>query len=282
MCSAELQHKWSDSPVKAIVTNFRVTVKDYVAWHSRIGSLVFFCVLLSIGAVFGVTTTLTAVGYLSNPQSGFLSTGFTAQDDIHSIVSDTEPSRATTVTDPVLISSNTTTSNSTTVIVDELYEERTEAPSTFRAELLLMPHPVDLKPLSDVYHDMSEAELLWRASAGTRRRPRPASVTPKVAYMFLTRGALPLAPLWDRYFKGHGDLYNIYVHAHPNYLPKFSPDSVFYRRNIRSKVSNYVALHNLLFSSMSCSPSLLGLRIPLRTLFGNSSHVCTCTVGSEN
>lgn len=106
----------------------------------------------------------------------------------------------------------------------------------------LMPHPVDLSSLSDVYHDMSDEELLWRVNSNATHRQRDESVAPKVAYMFLTRGPLPLEPLWERYFEGHEDLYSIYIHAHPNFLPNFQPDSVFYRRNIPSKVCT---LHSL-------------------------------------
>jgi hypothetical protein len=128
-------------------------------------------------------------------------------------------------------------SNSMVMADDSEFEDKKELPSSnYLSEFALMPYPVDLSTLSDVYQDMSEAELQWRASAGALRRPRPASVTPKVAYMFLVRGPLPLAPLWERYFKGHGGLYSIYLHVHPNYLPNFPTDSVFYRRNIPSKV----------------------------------------------
>ncbi|CAD6269487.1 unnamed protein product [Miscanthus lutarioriparius] len=49
-------------------------------------------------------------------------------------------------------------------------------------------------------------ELLWAASWRPSVRRYPYRRTPKVAFMFLTRGPLPLAPLWDRFFAGAGDV----------------------------------------------------------------------------
>jgi hypothetical protein len=54
--------------------------------------------------------------------------------------------------------------------------------------------------------------------------------------MFLTHGPLPLAPLWERFFRGNEDRYSIYVHTMPLYRANFTSDSVFYRRQIPSKV----------------------------------------------
>ncbi|CAI0380169.1 unnamed protein product [Linum tenue] len=56
--------------------------------------------------------------------------------------------------------------------------------------------------------------------------------------MFLTRGALPLAPLWEVFFRGHEGLYSIYVHNLPNYNDTDPLDSVFYGRRIPSKVGS--------------------------------------------
>lgn len=80
MWKAEIRCKWSPSDAAkgkgalALVSNFKVTMKEYVAWHLRISSLIFFCVLLGTGAVFAVISTVTAVGY---HQTQFLATGFT-------------------------------------------------------------------------------------------------------------------------------------------------------------------------------------------------------------
>ncbi|KAK4746879.1 hypothetical protein SAY87_025916 [Trapa incisa] len=39
---------------------------------------------------------------------------------------------------------------------------------------------------------------------------------PKIAFLFLTNSDLTFAPLWERFFKGHDHLYNIYIHADPS------------------------------------------------------------------
>lgn len=54
--------------------------------------------------------------------------------------------------------------------------------------------------------------------------------------MFMTRGQLPFAPLWERYFRGHEQLYSIYIHAPPDYVPTLAPSSPFFGRFIPSKV----------------------------------------------
>ncbi|CAI5535728.1 unnamed protein product [Closterium sp. Naga37s-1] len=36
---------------------------------------------------------------------------------------------------------------------------------------------------------------------------------PKIAFLFLTRGPLPLRPLWEEFFRGNMDWASIYVHA---------------------------------------------------------------------
>jgi hypothetical protein len=85
---------------------------------------------------------------------------------------------------------------------------------------------------------MTDEELLWAASWRPSVRRYPYRRTPKVAFMFLTRGPLPLAPLWDRFFAGAGDagLFSVYVHATPGYRPDFPPASPFYRRLVPSQV----------------------------------------------
>ena len=87
-------------------------------------------------------------------------------------------------------------------------------------------------------HSMTDEELLWRASFAPRVREYPFRRVPKVAFMFLTRGPLPLVPLWERFFRGHEGGYSIYVHALPSYQANFTSESVFYQRQIPSKVSS--------------------------------------------
>ncbi|KAL3844222.1 hypothetical protein ACJIZ3_001625 [Penstemon smallii] len=96
-----------------------------------------------------------------------------------------------------------------------------------------------IKPPSNLMHEMSDEELLWRASFVPRVKKFPFERVPKVAFMFLTKGPLPLAPLWERFFKGHEGRYSIYVHSLPSFQPEFASTSVFYKRQIPSKVSEW-------------------------------------------
>ncbi|CAI5460307.1 unnamed protein product [Closterium sp. Yama58-4] len=40
-----------------------------------------------------------------------------------------------------------------------------------------------------------------------------SSPIPKIAFLFLTRGPLPLAPLWERFFRNHSAYFTAYMHA---------------------------------------------------------------------
>ncbi|KAG8384096.1 hypothetical protein BUALT_Bualt04G0082500 [Buddleja alternifolia] len=83
-------------------------------------------------------------------------------------------------------------------------------------------------------HNMSDDELLSRAST-VRDESNNNVSNYKVAFMFLTPGRLPLAPFWDRFFKGHEGKYSIYVHPHPSYNESVPQDSAFYARRIPSQ-----------------------------------------------
>lgn len=66
----------------------------------------------------------------------------------------------------------------------------------------------------------------------------PFHRVPKVTFMFMTRGPVVLAPLWEKFFKGHRGLYSIYVHSKPSYNASSHPESpVFHGRRIPSQVS---------------------------------------------
>ena len=91
---------------------------------------------------------------------------------------------------------------------------------------------------SGVMHNMTDEELYWRASMAPMVRRAPGSRVPKVAFLFLVRGELPLRPLWEKFFQGHQGLYSIYVHAHPSYTGSPPADSVFHGRYIPSQVRN--------------------------------------------
>ncbi|KAL3529264.1 hypothetical protein ACH5RR_008586 [Cinchona calisaya] len=84
-------------------------------------------------------------------------------------------------------------------------------------------------------HEMTDEELLWRASMVPKIIEYPFERTPKVAFMFLVRGELPLAPLWERFFRGNEGLYSIYIHCLPSFHGTMPEGSVFHGRNIPSK-----------------------------------------------
>lgn len=93
-----------------------------------------------------------------------------------------------------------------------------------------------VQPPAVLMHNMSDEELLWRASFWPRRKEYPFRRVPKIAFMFLTKGPLPLALLWERFLKGHRGLYSVYVHPHPSFTAKFPANSVFHQRQIPSQV----------------------------------------------
>lgn len=115
----------------------------------------------------------------------------------------------------ILVLSNGTTTNNSNVAVSTK-EERT------------------------LMHNMSDKELLWRASMVPMKGKKfVGNNNKKVAFMFLTPGPLPLAPLWEKFFQGHEGFYSIYVHPHPSYNDSLLPrTSVFYGRRIPSQVSS--------------------------------------------
>ncbi|KAH6793188.1 Core-2/I-branching beta-1 [Perilla frutescens var. hirtella] len=92
-----------------------------------------------------------------------------------------------------------------------------------------------VKPPANLFHKINDTELLWRASFVPKIKKYPFKRIPKIAFMFLVRGPLPLAPLWEKFFKGHEKLYTIYVHSLPSYQPDFQPSSVFYGRQVPSQ-----------------------------------------------
>ncbi|CAF1697084.1 unnamed protein product [Brassica napus] len=92
-----------------------------------------------------------------------------------------------------------------------------------------------IQPPGVLMHNMSDEELLWRASFWARRKGYPFKRVPKIAFMFLTKGPLPLASLWERFLKGHKGLYSVYVHPDPSFNAKFPADSVFHKRQIPSQ-----------------------------------------------
>ncbi|KAL0888097.1 hypothetical protein Bca101_012080 [Brassica carinata] len=92
-----------------------------------------------------------------------------------------------------------------------------------------------IQPPAVLMHNTSDEELLWRASFWPRRKEYPFRRVPKIAFMFLTKGPLPLALLWERFLKGHKGLYSVYIHPHPSSTAKFPANFVFHQRQIPSQ-----------------------------------------------
>ncbi|KAK9281558.1 hypothetical protein L1049_004461 [Liquidambar formosana] len=117
------------------------------------------------------------------------------------------------------------------------------------AQNIFRPCPTRLEswinPPSNLSHAMNDTELFWHASLVPQIKNYPFRRIPKIAFMFLTKGPLPLAPLWERFFEGHEGLYSIYVHSPPSHNGQFflganyanyTYSSVFYKRQIPSQV----------------------------------------------
>ncbi|BFG19977.1 hypothetical protein CerSpe_062510 [Prunus speciosa] len=84
-------------------------------------------------------------------------------------------------------------------------------------------------------HGMSDDELFWRASMVPGKEDFPFERVPKVAFMFLSRGPLPMMPLWERFFQGHDKFFSIYLHVLPGFKLNVSSTSPFYGRQIPSQ-----------------------------------------------
>ncbi|KAL0658625.1 hypothetical protein Bca4012_079210 [Brassica carinata] len=92
-----------------------------------------------------------------------------------------------------------------------------------------------IKPPLALMHNMSDEELLWLASFMPQRKDYPFNRVPKIAFMFLTLGPLPFAPLWERLLKGHEKHSSVYIHSQVSSLGEFPASSVFYSRQIPSQ-----------------------------------------------
>ncbi|XP_008786440.1 glycosyltransferase BC10-like isoform X2 [Phoenix dactylifera] len=73
----------------------------------------------------------------------------------------------------------------------------------------------------------------------SKRNEYPFNRVPKVAFLFMTEGPLPLLRLWDRFFKGHEGLFTVYVHAYPGYTLEVPESSFFYDRQIPSEKTKH-------------------------------------------
>lgn len=58
----------------------------------------------------------------------------------------------------------------------------------------------------------------------------------KIAFLFLTRGPLPLEDIWREFFRwrGNSSLYSVYAHPHHGY--KYPPTSFFHGKEVPSNI----------------------------------------------
>ncbi|KAK6127684.1 hypothetical protein DH2020_038600 [Rehmannia glutinosa] len=91
--------------------------------------------------------------------------------------------------------------------------------------------------------------------------------------MFLAKRDLPMAPLWEMFFRGHEGLFSIYVHSQPSYNGTVPPDSVFHGRRIPSQngANSVWSKPNVVFSQRitrrlkpKIRPIIRGLYSPLQ------------------
>lgn len=96
--------------------------------------------------------------------------------------------------------------------------------------------------------DSEDRELFAQALA-----TKPAGSTPRIAFLFLARGPLPLARVWAKFFAGHGDLFSVYIHTEPGYQFRDQDiPEVFRGRQIRSMVSKPKAPCGLTLEAWPC------------------------------
>ncbi|XP_042416502.1 glycosyltransferase BC10-like [Zingiber officinale] len=108
------------------------------------------------------------------------------------------------------------------------------------APRILPPKTLPSIPDRDEIDDLALFRRATLASAdgggggGLRRR---ATSPPKIAFMFLTNSDLSFAPLWERFFRGHERLFNVYIHADPSSRLLLTPTPSFRDRFIPAKAT---------------------------------------------
>ncbi|GAB2228935.1 hypothetical protein Droror1_Dr00023069 [Drosera rotundifolia] len=199
----ELQER--SSPISKSIFNIQI----------QIPTLILYFLLFASGIVFG-TTFFTTFPTAPSTHLSFYSLLLSPppSSSLHNTSSDGK---------------TTTTTTTTTQIIRTAYgpnDQRTRTQQS-RSSSILENYPV--------LHGYDDRELLWRASMVPKVQKYPFTRVPKVAFMFLARGGLPLAKLWEKFFDGHEGLFSVYVHTHPLYNQSFEEGSVFHGRKVPSK-----------------------------------------------
>uniref|UniRef100_A0A0E0KGV2 Uncharacterized protein n=1 Tax=Oryza punctata TaxID=4537 RepID=A0A0E0KGV2_ORYPU len=113
------------------------------------------------------------------------------------------------------------------------------------APRLLPPKTLPAIPDADESEDLA---LFRRAilSSSSSATPTPSSAAsyffrrrpaPKVAFLFLTHSDLVFSPLWEKFFRGHHHLFNLYVHADPYSVLELPPTPSFRGRFVPAKAT---------------------------------------------
>ncbi|CAI5534059.1 unnamed protein product [Closterium sp. Naga37s-1] len=79
-----------------------------------------------------------------------------------------------------------------------------------RSDPLPLPHSEPSSSTSSPSSDSSSSSTSPSAPSSPSAAAPPI---PKIAFLFLTRGPLPLAPLWERFFRNHSAYFSAYMHA---------------------------------------------------------------------
>ncbi|XP_042031693.1 glycosyltransferase BC10-like [Salvia splendens] len=92
-----------------------------------------------------------------------------------------------------------------------------------------MPNWLPPSPIRELTDEEIAARVVIR---DILNMPTAIQTTPKIAFLYLTPGALPFEKLWDKFFQGHEGRFSVYVHASKDKPVHFS--RYFINREIRS------------------------------------------------
>ncbi|CAK9273659.1 unnamed protein product [Sphagnum jensenii] len=232
--------------------------------HRDITMIIF--TLLATALVFGVVRSnlhMTLFGVVRNPQE-VLATLNASHDEVSSSAAAAAPagrsSSSSSVFDNNVTEPRSSRTDSQAFNISGCPREPVVAPLKNNSSEGLDHHHHVFQYMSATYNNMTDDELLWmatRISMRSRGAPPKQHTPGRIAFMFLIRGPLPFARLWERYFFGHERLYSVYVHAHPSYVPDDVPlSSPFYGRFIRreevrwARISMYNAERRLLGNAL--------------------------------
>jgi hypothetical protein len=107
---------------------------------------------------------------------------------------------------------------------------------------LIPPKTLPAIPDADESDDLALFRRAILSSSTTAAKPATNSFfhrrpTPKVAFLFLTNSDIVFSPLWEKYFRGHRQLFNIYVHADPSSVLELPLTPTFRGRFVPAKAT---------------------------------------------